>query len=541
MDQLQSARSNWNKKIWLTALLLFSLILSISPCVSAEKEFFLFRTIETPHPEEHGWFGSPLKVEGDLILISSWHADVDNFAKAGKAYLYNIDGDLITTYQSPNPNMLDYFSVCLDLSGDRVLIGDSSDKGDWIWVGKAYIFDTDGTLIKTLEAPTPSRGAYFGKIVRFGSNRIIISETRGQTEPMLAGKVYLYDDEGTHLKTIYSPSPKSSAVFGQDVEDGDELFLVNEIGSRGTGGSGEIHLQGTVYGFDYDGNHVLSLQAPEPEDHACFGNSMDISGDKIIIGEYYATVDDVYRAGRAYLYNIDGEHLQTFESPSPDVGAQFGFAVSIDGNTVVIGEPDADARAGKAYVFDVDGTLLQTLTAPSPGPIAIYGYSVKVEGDTIVVGEPFAEVDGELRAGMIHLYTNDPQIPELISDSIEFNFTNLKVPEKVSKGNTATITVDCTNAGTITGSTSICMNIDDVMIENKTVTVDAGQTNTVTFTYSTGEVGVHKVEIESLVSEYKVEGGIPGFPLNAIISGILVTVYLVYHLSRKQAIAVIER
>ena len=523
-----------NKKyiIWLTGLILFSLILSISPCVSAEQDYHLINTIKTPHPEEHGWFGSPLDVEGDLILISSWHADVGDDAKAGNAYLYNVDGDLIATYQSPNPNMLDFFSVSLDLSGDRVLIGDYSDQGDWIYVGKAYIFDSDGTLIKTIEAPTPSRGAEFGANVCFGSDRIIISEPRGQTEPLLAGKVYIYDDDGTHLKTVYSPSPKSGGYFGQGIEDGEDLFLVNEIGT------GNIIFPGTVYGFDYEGNHVLSIQAPEPEDRACFGKSMDISDDKIIIGEYFATVDDVYRAGRAYLFNTDGEHLQTFESPSPEYSALFGFSVSIDGDTVVIGARDADVdpdpKAGMAYVFDVDGTLLQTLTAPSPGPIAIFGRSVNVEGDTIVVGEPWAEVDGELRAGIIHIYSNDPLIPVFEGDCSVFNYTNLEVPDKVSKDKTATITVDCTNTGTVSGSAVICMHIDGEPIENKTVTVDAGQTKPVTFTYSTGEVGVHKVEIETLVSEYKVNDPIPGFPLNAIASGLLVSVYLVYHLSRKR-------
>ena len=522
---------NKNNMTWLTGLILFSLLLSINPCVSAEQEYHLINTIETPHPEEHGWFGSPLDVEGDLILISSWHADVDDEAKVGNAYLYNVDGDLITTFQSPNPNMLDYFSVCLDLSGDRVLIGDSSDNGDWRYVGKAYIFDTDGNLIKTLEAPTPSRGAYFGEKVCLGPNRIIISEIRGQTELPLAGKVYLYDDEGTYLKTIFSPSQKSTSLFGQDIEDGDELFLVNEVGS------GEILYPGTVYGFDYDGNHVMTIQAPEPEDHACFGKSMDISGDKIIIGEYYATVDGIYRAGRAHLFNIDGEHLQTFEAPSPEYSAHFGFSVSIDGDTVVIGEPDADVnpdmKEGKAYVFDIDGTLIQTLVSPCPGPIAIYGRSVEVEGDTIVVGEPWAEVDGELRAGVIHIYSNDPTIPVLEPKCTEFSYTKLEVQETVSKGETATITVECTNTGKVTGSTAICINIDGEMIEEKTVTVDAGQTTTVTFTYSTDEVGPHKVEIGDLVSEFEVKVS-PRVPLIAIVAGLLVTAFLIFYLSRKR-------
>ena len=390
----------------ISELILFLLILQVSTMtVSSEQEYHLIRTIETPHPEEHGWFGSPTAMDGDLILISSWHADVDNEAKVGKAYLYNVDGDLIASYQSPIPNTLDTFSSSIDISGDRVLIGDCSSQGDLKDVGKAYLFDTDGNLIKTFEPQSPSShyyGPFGGSGVCFVSNRIIISEVGGETEPALAGMVHMYDDEGTFLKAIYSPSPTSGGFFGQGIEDGDELFLVNEIGDDLRA------LPGRVYGFDYDGNHVMTLQAPKPEIQASFGKSMDISGDKIIIGEHWATVNDIYRAGRAYLFNTDGELLRTYESPSPDVGGQFGFAVSIEGDTVVIGEPSADVNPGmaegKAYIFDVDGTLLQNLTAPSPGRIALYGDSIKINDGVIVVGEGWAEVDGEMRAGAVHVY-----------------------------------------------------------------------------------------------------------------------------------------
>ena len=379
-------------------ILVSSIFMLISTRVSAEKEFEFLRTIETPSPKEHGWFGSPLDISNELILVSSYQADIENVQNVGKAYLFNLDGELVTTYHSEKPQSGGYFSRSLDISGDRVLIGDSSSKDEWRYVGKVYFFDTDGNQIKVLEAPEPSRGADFGYDVRFAPNRIIISEKGGLTEPSLAGKVYIFDDEGNHLKTIYSPSPKSSAYFGLDIETGDDLFLVNEVGD------GQILFPGTVYGFDYDGNHILTLQAPEPEDRACFGNSMDISGDKIIIGEYYATVDGKNRAGKAYLFSIDGEHLQTFESPSPESTAIFGFAVSLEGDTVVIGSPDADVNPnmneGKAYIFDVDGTLLQTLISPSPYPIGIFGRSVDIEGENIVVGEPWAEVDGEMRAGV---------------------------------------------------------------------------------------------------------------------------------------------
>ena len=281
-----------NRKQKLMKLILVSSLLMLtSSHVFAETEFEFLRTIETPDPKEHGWFGSPLDVYNELILVSSYQADIENEQNVGKAYLFNLDGELIVKYHSQNPQPGGYFSRSIDLSGDRVLIGDSSRKDEWINVGKTHLFDTQGNQIKVLEAPTPSRGAGFGDIVRFAPNRIIISETSGQTEPSLAGKVYIFDDEGVHLNTIYSPSPKSGGYFGSEIEAGDDLFLVSEFGS-------DIRvLPGTVYGFDYDGNNIFTLQSPKPEDRACFGNSIDIYDDKILIAEYYATVEGKINAG----------------------------------------------------------------------------------------------------------------------------------------------------------------------------------------------------------------------------------------------------
>ena len=163
-----------------------------------------------------------------------------------------------------------------------------------------------------------------------------------------------------------------------------------------------------VYVFDYDGNHLRTLMAPVPEEHAFFGSSMSTSGDLIVIGEPFATVDDTFRAGRAYLYNMDGDHLQTFVSPVTKMNGRFGDSVAIDGDVIVIGEWDAHVNPGqyegRAYVFDVDGALLQNLTAPDPFPRAAFGIFLDIQGDMIVVGESWAG-SGELgQTGRVHVF-----------------------------------------------------------------------------------------------------------------------------------------
>jgi hypothetical protein len=171
---------------------------------------------------------------------------------------------------------------------------------------------------------------------------------------------------------------------------------------------------GSVYMFNHEGDHLMTLQAPEPENLARFGASIDTSRDLIVIGECFATVDDVFRAGKAYIFNIDGEHLKTLQSPSPKMNGNFGDSVAIDGDRIVVGEWGANVNPfqyeGKAYVFDVDGNLLQNLTAPKPCPRAAFGLDVDIDGDTIVIGECWASTEELGQAGRAHVYRLGPPV-----------------------------------------------------------------------------------------------------------------------------------
>jgi len=79
-------------------------------------------------------------------------------------------------------------------------------------------------------------------------------------------------------------------------------------------------------------------------------------------------------------------------------GDEFGFAVAISGNTVVVGAPSDDAvgsEAGAAYVFlrDAGGSenwgQVKRLTAADAAAGDEFGFTVAISDDTIAVGAPF--------------------------------------------------------------------------------------------------------------------------------------------------------
>ena len=75
----------------------------------------------------------------------------------------------------------------------------------------------------------------------------------------------------------------------------------------------------------------------------------------------------------------------------------FGISVSIDGDTVVVGahaDDDKGSQSGSAYVFTRDAagdlasgwTQVAKLTADDGAADDEFGYSVSIDGDTVVIG-----------------------------------------------------------------------------------------------------------------------------------------------------------
>jgi hypothetical protein len=74
-------------------------------------------------------------------------------------------------------------------------------------------------------------------------------------------------------------------------------------------------------------------------------------------------------------------------------------------------------RARAAYIFDSDGSLIAILQSPEPYPGAQFGFSVAVSEDIVAVGEPFADVEGESKAGMVHIYgLGEPVVVEQVDE-----------------------------------------------------------------------------------------------------------------------------
>lgn len=392
-------------KLLFVLLFVNSLVIPIGSC---EDQFNFVWSIESPVPESNSRYGYQVEIDGDYVIISEPYATVGDIISAGKVYLYDLDGNLLHTFLSPNPETNKSFGDNLALYEDLVAIFEVSKINELSQVaGTIHVYKTDGTHQYTIQSQDIKDSAISarGIGVAFGADILLISEKGGDMMPPIQGKVHIYSQNGEYVNTILSPEPSVHGNFGKTLKVGEEIILISQYGDPERG----LKIgPGYVYVHDYDGNHLMTLESPEKEEYACFGSSVSTSMDMIVIGEYKATVNGLGEAGKVHIFNEEGEHLRTLLSPDPEAYALFGSDVAISGDIIVVGEERRNINPfgdeGRAYVFDVNGTLLQNLTAPHPSINGAFGSDVVFQNDVIVVSESSAEVDGQSASGRIHVY-----------------------------------------------------------------------------------------------------------------------------------------
>ena len=386
-----------------TLVLILSLfIVAIVVQVRAEEEYHVAATIQSPEPFAGAQLGYMVTFNDGILVVSDKNAKVEGVI-AGKAYIYDSEGNLKATLQSPEPEDSAGFSYSLDVSGDLIVIGQN--KGERAAQLDAYVFNHNGSLITTLRSPTPENQNSFGYAVAVDEDIIVVSDPAFVIDDKgKAGIVYVYDSKGSLLETIQPPTPGIYHWFGRAIAVSGRTIVIGEVvtgQSYGPVGPSKVYL------FDIDGSLLATLHPQDPESAINYGNTVDIQGGVIAVGDSWAEVDGKVKAGRVYLYDREGNLLRTIQAPEPQEAAHFGSWVDISGDKIAIGEWKADIETineGRAYLFDTDGNLLATLQAPEPEPGAYFGWAVAVYGDIVVVVARNAEVEGLSQAGKVYIF-----------------------------------------------------------------------------------------------------------------------------------------
>jgi hypothetical protein len=137
------------------------------------------------------------------------------------------------------------------------------------------------------------------------------------------------------------------------------------------------------------------IVGPDVEAVDNFGYAVAIDGDWVLIG---SPLDDdiAEQSGAVYVYRRNGStwtFAQKLKASDPFFGAQYGAAVAIEGSLAVVGadldHPSGINNAGSAYVLErVNDTWFQRakLWAGDAQPNSSFGEAVDISGGTIVIG-----------------------------------------------------------------------------------------------------------------------------------------------------------
>ena len=304
---------------------------------------------------------------------------------------------------SPNAAEDDRFGRAVAGLGNNVLVGAPMDDTAAQDAGAVYLFDgSTGQLLQSFLSPTPTINGQFGRAVAAVGNHVLIGARLADlvlqdSTVEDAGAAYLFDAEtGQLLQTYVSPTPTQNAQFGYSVAAMGQNVLVGARNDE-TGADGV----GAVYLFDGEtGNLLQSFLNPTQRasgDPSDFGRTVAAVGDNVFVGARWDDSGD-HQAGSAFLFDgATGELLQTFTSPTPSGGEEFGFSVAALGDDVLVSarwdnreDGMGEGNGGAVYLYDgATGKLLQTFANPVPGAWDAFGIDVAANGDKAVIGTQY--------------------------------------------------------------------------------------------------------------------------------------------------------
>jgi hypothetical protein len=360
--------------------------------------------------------------------------------------------------KASNTGVGDFFGLSVSVSGETVVIGALSEDSNATGVngdqsnngaedsGAAYVFVRSGAgwiQQAYLKASNTDKLDWFGASVSLSGDTLVVGAYReASNSPGVngdqsnnsawgAGAAYVFVRTGTTWSQeayLKASNPQALDLFGLSVSVSGDTVLVGAHGeaSDATGVNGDqsnnnAELSGAAYVFVRNGtswSQQAYLKASNTGAHDFFGDSVSVSGDTAVVGapeeDSNATgvngdQNDNHAgdSGAAYVFvrsGMDWSQQAYLKASNTDLGDGFGAAVSVSGDTVLVGAygegsdatgVNGDQRnenadySGAVYAFTRNGatwTQQAYLKASNTGGGDVFGTSVAVSGNTAVVG-----------------------------------------------------------------------------------------------------------------------------------------------------------
>ncbi len=329
-------------------------------------------------------FGFSVAVDGDTIVVGARGADVGVNADQGAAYVY-VKPPAGWTNAVENAKLTvsdgaarDRFGISVAISGDTVVGGafqrDVEGRSDQ---GMAYVFVKPPTgwvhafEDAALGASDGLEGDNFGHSVGVSGATVAVGAPGADAK---AGSAYVFVKpvgtwiDATEDAKLTALGEPAGGQLGFSVAVNGDTVVVGAPGADGKRGSAYVFVKppGGWSGSLIQNARLMALARSAND---LFGDSVTVAGERVVVG---ASGDDGGRGSAALFLRgpawsdrteEDSKLTDSDGEPSDD----FGSAVAVGGDAVVVGSPGRSLKKGVAYVF----TDAPDPTPPEIAPVLI--------------------------------------------------------------------------------------------------------------------------------------------------------------------------
>lgn len=317
----------------------------------------------------------------------------------------------------------DNFGWSVAVDGDTAIVG-ARNSNQSSCDGSARIFTRSGAVWTERAELLSDNDGFCESFSGGGGNQVAIS---GDTaivgaiaardhNGVLTGAAHVFIRSGgvwTRQAKIFPTNGLHNAAFGHAVSISGDTAVIgahfdNEIGTN----------TGAAYVFTRSGDvwtqRAKLLPADGAPDSANFGSSVSVRGSTVVVGEPRDD-ENGSDAGSAYVFAESGGVWSQEAKLLPSAGSpnsHFGWSVSIDGDSVLIGERRG-VGGGSAYVFTRSGgvwTEQAKLTGSDATDGAEFGHTVSISGDSAVIGAWGDNSDNGINSGSVFLFTRSGDV-----------------------------------------------------------------------------------------------------------------------------------
>ena len=313
-------------------------------------------------------FGEAVAASADVIAVGALDED-ETDSNAGAVYVFQRDHGGIGNWGEVKKLLAsdgaatDRFGTSVAASGELVVVGSPGDDNPSGGSGSAYVFarnaggpDNWGE-VKKLRPSASSPGIDFGDAVAVSGTRIVVG-ARGNT----AGTLYVFERDAGGAENW----GEVATLTASDATSGDSFGELTALDGRFVVGGAPDHEHasvdaGSAYVFERGSgtwSEVEELLPQSPLSNDDFGDAVSVSGDVILVGVPLDD-DNADAAGSAYLYERDAggggwSQVDKATDPTPVGSDRFGTSVAVSGDVAAIGAPGAGTQ-GEAVIFALRG------------------------------------------------------------------------------------------------------------------------------------------------------------------------------------------